>query len=107
MKDFPDRLLGRSGLCECSPLSPSGDSSPTAGDRHAGSLRRVFRSFTNDRDAAALSLSRGSDEPGGRGDRPSLRSRLLIRCTSAARLQKSVKNGIENEIETPAFVSTQ
>ena len=56
---------------------------------------------------ASLLLSTGSEMPGGRGDRWSLRSRRLIRYTVSARWQNAVKKGIENETETPASVSTQ
>ena len=51
--------------------------------------------------------SMGCEAPSGRGERWTLRIRLLIRYTLSARLQKAVKNGIEKEIETPASVSTQ
>ena len=60
-----------------------------------------FRIFWSDRNTATFVVSTRSETPSGRGERCNRRSRLLIRETPSARSVYAVKNGIENEIETP------
>ena len=57
---------------------------------YAGSLRRASLSFPHRSKLAALTRSTGSERPGPRGDRLSLRSRRLIRLTDSARSLNSV-----------------
>ena len=57
---------------------------------YAGSLRRASLSFPQRSKLAAFTLSTGSEWPGPRGDRLSLRSLRLIRLTDSARSLNSV-----------------